>query len=84
MNLRRLAVAVAARAEQEIRAYPKAYDLFYRALTRSSRVSALAGRIKDGVRAGTSSTSAAAEPAEAPLVDERRVAAARQRFELAP
>ena len=80
---RGLAVALAARAEQEIRAYPKAYDLFYRALTRSSRVSGLAGRVKNLVRAGTTSASAAA-PADAPLVHQRRVAAARQRLGSAP
>lgn len=80
MSARDLAVALAARAEQEIRAYPRAYDLFYRALTRSSRVSALVGRAKDGVRAGTATAGSAREPADVPLVHERRVVAARRRL----
>lgn len=83
MRPRGLAVEIVARLEQEIRAHPKAYDLFYGALTRSSRVSALAGRARDGVRAGRQSTSAA-EPDDAPLVHQRRVAAARRRLGSAP
>lgn len=52
MSARRLALRVAARAEQEIRAYPRLYSAFYAALTRNRRVRELVGRTKDGVRGG--------------------------------
>lgn len=84
MRLRVLAVGLVSRVEQEIRAYPKAYDLFYRALTRSARARALVGRAKDRVRATTMTRSAADEPLDDPLVVVRREQAAARRLGLAP
>jgi hypothetical protein len=74
----------AARVEQEIRAYPRAYDLFYRALTRSPRARALAGRAKDRVRTSTVTSKAAAEPQDDPAVVMARERAAARRLGLAP
>ena len=57
----------ASRLEQEIRAYPRVYRTFYRALSASPTVRAAVGRIKTGVREG--STRAAPEPWQPPLTD---------------
>ncbi len=43
-------MALAARAEQEIRAYPRLHAAFYSAIARNERVRLLAGRAKNSVR----------------------------------
>lgn len=47
---RTVARRVVARAEQEVRAYPRAYALFYRVLTASPAVRAVVGRLKADLR----------------------------------
>jgi hypothetical protein len=49
-SVRGLLVRVAARAEQEVRAYPRLHDAFYRTVNRSPRLRSWAGRTKDRVR----------------------------------
>lgn len=71
MDLRSLAVRAAARAEQEIRAYPRVHSAFYTALTRNKTVRDLVGRAKAGVRGGGA-------PAHAPSVAEPALLRARR------
>lgn len=56
--MRHLALRVAGRLEQEIRAYPRVYAGFYRILNRKQAVRALVGRTKAGVRGGGASVRA--------------------------
>lgn len=85
MRARNLVVGLVSRFEQEIRAYPRAYDLFYRGVTRSPRVRALVGRAKDRVRLTTGAArSATEEPSDDPLVAAARQEAAARRLGLSP
>jgi hypothetical protein len=81
VTARALALRAAARAEQEIRAYPRVYRFFYEALNRSSRVRRAVGRAKSGVRGPAASWSHPL-PEDAPEVVCRREAAARVRLGL--
>jgi hypothetical protein len=63
---------VAARAEQEIRAYPRVYDGFYRALTRNAVVRRVVGRAKAGVRSRDDPGATGDQAPEAAAVAEAR------------
>jgi hypothetical protein len=63
---------VAARAEQEIRAYPRVYDAFYRVLTRHDTVRRLVGRTKAGVRSRGDAVATGDRAPEAEAVTEAR------------
>ena len=81
MTARHLLLRVAARAEQEIRAYPRVYAAFYGALTRNRPGRGLGGRTKAGVRG----PGAAARPhgvAEPALLRAQREQAVAQRLGL--
>jgi hypothetical protein len=45
---------LAARAEQEIRAYPRLHAAFYGVVRRNAAVRSLVGRVKNGVRGSSS------------------------------
>lgn len=81
VDLKTLALRAAARAEQEIRAYPRVHSAFYTALTRNKVVRDLVGRAKAGVRGGgaPAHASSAEEPA---LLRGRREAAIAARLGL--
>lgn len=63
---------VAARAEQEIRAYPRVYDVFYRVLTRNNAARRLVGRTKAGVRSRDDNGATGDQAPEATAVAEAR------------
>lgn len=77
-----MAVRAAARVEQEVRAYPRMYDAFYRALNRSPRIRALVGRAKVEVRSAGLAAARPQEPPESPVVRQRREAAVARRLGL--
>jgi hypothetical protein len=80
-------VRLVARAEQEIRAYPRLHSAFYAAVTRNARVRDLAGRAKDRVRDSSRADDLEAVlPPEEPRVAARRVqaVAARLGIDLGP
>jgi hypothetical protein len=52
--VRAAAIRLAARAEQEIRAYPRLHAAFYGVVTRNSTVRHLVGRVKNRVRGRSS------------------------------
>lgn len=72
---------LAARVEQEIRAYPRVYTAFYGVLTRNAWVRDLVGRTKAGVRGGGALAHASAVQ-EPTVLRERREAAVAARLGL--
>jgi hypothetical protein len=52
--VRGAAIRLAARAEQEIRAYPRLHAAFYGVVTRNATVRHLVGRVKNRVRGSSS------------------------------
>lgn len=81
MTPRDAALRVAARLEQEIRAYPRVYSAFYAAMTRNRAIRDLVGRAKAGVRGGGAGAHSATV-AEPPLLQARREAAVAARLGL--
>ena len=81
--MKALALRAAGRLEQEIRAYPRVYRVFYTALTHNRAVRTVVGRAKAGVRGGGAAahTSAVEEPA---VLRARREAAVAARLGLTP
>lgn len=73
---------LASRLEQEIRAYPRVYGAFYRALNASPAVRRTVGRVKTAVREG--SMRSAAPASQPPLTegDRRRRTATAARLGL--
>jgi hypothetical protein len=61
-------VRLAARIEQEVRAYPRLYAAFYGLVTAHPRARALMGRARDEVRAVDGGGRAAPVPADDPAV----------------
>jgi hypothetical protein len=56
--VRGAAIQLAARAEQEIRAYPRLHAAFYGVVTRNATVRHFVGRVKNRVRGSSSAESA--------------------------
>lgn len=81
MDLKGLTIRAAARAEQEIRAYPRVHSAFYTALTRNKAVRDLVGRAKARVRGGGVAAYASSGE-EPPLLRARREAAVARRLGL--
>lgn len=74
---------VASRAEQEIRAYPRVYGAFYRALNASPAVRRTVGVVKSGVREdGTAVAVATALDPPPGVRQDRRLAAVAARLGL--
>lgn len=69
---RALAVRLASRAEQEIRAYPRLYAAFYKAVTSNPTARDLVGRAKDQVRSSGLPPVLLTPLAEEPEVASRR------------
>jgi hypothetical protein len=77
-----VAIRVAARAEQEIRAYPRLHNAFYTAVTRNPALRHLAGRARDRVRGAEAGRGAAPVAGQEPEVEARRRAAVAHRLGL--
>lgn len=80
--MRAVVVWIAARAEQEIRAYPRLHSAFYTAVTRNPAVRDLVGRAKDQVRGSRTEQGPAPLAAAEPEVEARRRAAVARRLGL--
>jgi hypothetical protein len=74
----------AARVEQEIRAYPRVYMAFYRALNASPTVRRAVGRVKSRLRHGGAAPGAIRPQAPQTLADQRREQAITVRLGLRP
>ncbi len=83
-GLRTAAVRSASRVEQEIRAYPRLYAAFYRALNARPAVRRIVGKVKTGVR--EDGTHVAQQPPDGPLglAERRRSTATAVRLGLGP
>lgn len=83
LRARALLWRTASRAEQEIRAYPRVYAAFYRALGASPAVRRAVGRVKTGVREDVAPTATTAAPPLTPA-ERRRHEAVATRLGLSP
>lgn len=78
---RTLVRRLVSRAEQEVRAYPRAYAVFYRALTASPAVRSVVGRLKTDLRQdGTGAISPPAEQWPLTAAEARRATATATRL----
>jgi hypothetical protein len=66
------AIAAMGFVEQEIRAHPRLYDAFYRAVTRDPRLRRTAGRVKHRVRSSAHTALTVPEPPDSLSVRRRR------------
>jgi hypothetical protein len=82
--VRALAVRAAARAEQEIRAYPRLHAGFYAVITRNPALRNLAGKAKTRVRGAASPLARPVFLLEDPEVQDRRRTAVAARLGLRP
>lgn len=80
--MRAVVIGIAARAEQEIRAYPRLHSAFYTVVTRNAAARDLLGRVKDQVRGARPERFLTARAAEEPEVQARRREAVARRLGL--
>jgi hypothetical protein len=75
-------IRLAARAEQEIRAYPRLHAAFYGVVTRNASVRHVVGRVKNRVRGAQTGRGSAPLATVEPEVETRRRAAVARRLGL--
>lgn len=76
-------MALAARAEQEVRAYPRLHRAFYAVMTRNPVVRDLTGRVKDRVRSSSQDVAPPYRPTDDAAVLRRRQIAVAARLGVA-